>query len=151
MILKRALREIRNDYDIVIIDHAPTFNNITVNGLFCSNEIIIPLKPGGFELKGLIDTLEELFDIEDDYECEYKIRILMNMIPRGIRPAYINFINKIREFYGDTILKTTVGYQDAVASRSTMSGKLLYNSKTGVGEDYRNLVDELIKEFDNEI
>jgi len=32
-----------------------------------------------------------------------------------------------------------------------MSGKLLYNSKTGVGEDYRNLVDELIKEFDNEI
>ena len=95
VILKRALREIRNDYDIVIIDHAPTFNNITVNGLFCSNEIIIPLKPGGFELKGLIDTLEELFDIEDDYECEYKIRILMNMIPRGIRPAYINFINKI--------------------------------------------------------
>ena len=67
VILKRALREIRNDYDIVIIDHAPTFNNITVNGLFCSNEIIIPLKPGGFELKGLIDTLEELFDIEDDY------------------------------------------------------------------------------------
>ena len=151
VILKRALREIRNDYDIVIIDHAPTFNNITVNGLFCSNEIIIPLKPGGFELKGLIDTLEELFDIEDDYECEYKIRILMNMIPRGVRPAYISFINKIREFYGDTILQTTVGYQDAVASRSTMSGKLLYNSKTGVGEDYRNLVDELIKEFDNEI
>ena len=151
MILKRALREIRNDYDIVIIDHAPTFNNITVNGLFCSNEIIIPLKPGGFELKGLIDTLEELFDIEDDYECEYKIKILMNMIPRGVRPAYISFINKIREFYGDTILQTTVGYQDAVASRSTMSGKLLYNSKTGVGEDYRNLVDELIKEFDNEI
>ena len=74
--------------------------------------------------------IHELFDIEDDYECEYKIRILMNMIPRGIRPAYINFINKIREFYGDTILQTTVGYQDAVASRSTMSGKLLYNSKT---------------------
>ena len=42
--LKKALRDIRNKYDYVVIDNAPTFNTITLNTLFASDEIIIPLK-----------------------------------------------------------------------------------------------------------
>ncbi|WP_285945012.1 ParA family protein [Thomasclavelia cocleata] len=147
-ILKRALREVKNDYDIVVIDNAPTFSNITINALFCSNNIIIPIKPGGFELDGLIDTMEELFAIEYEYEIEYNIKILMNMIPRGNRPDYINFISKMREFFGDCVINTTIGYQDAVASHSTMSSKLIINDKSKIGDDYRYLVNELALEID---
>jgi chromosome partitioning protein len=146
--LKRALREVKNDYDIVVIDNAPTFSNITINALFCSNNIIIPIKPGGFELDGLIDTMEELFAIEYEYEIEYNIKILMNMIPRGNRPDYINFISKMREFFGDCVINTTIGYQDAVASHSTMSSKLIINDKSKIGDDYRYLVNELALEID---
>lgn len=143
-VLKRALREVRNEYNYVIIDHAPTFNNITVNGLFCSNEVIIPIKPGGFELGGFIDTMEELFNIEDDYECEFKIKILMNMIPRGNRPDYLNYIKKMREFFKENVIDTTIGFQDAVASRSTMTSKVLIYDSSKIGNDYRNLISELI-------
>ena len=143
--LKKALREVRHEYDVVIIDNAPTFNNITVNSLFASNEVIIPLKPSMFELDGLVNTLLEVFEFEDEYECEYTIRLLMNMIPRGNRPSYINFIEKMKDFYPDNIIETTIGYQDAVASKSTMTATLLIDSKSKVGQDYLNLIDELIK------
>ncbi len=141
--LKNALREVRKEYDVVVIDNAPTFNNITVNSLFASSKIIIPLKPGLFELDGFINTLNELYDFEDDYECNYEIKILMNMIPRGNRPDYQRFIAKIKELYPDYVFNTTIGYQDAVASRSSMKTKLLIDSKSKLSEDYLNLIEEI--------
>ncbi|MCD8027279.1 MAG: hypothetical protein LUF02_01145 [Erysipelotrichaceae bacterium] len=85
--------------------------------------MLIPLRPGLFELDAMVNTLAEIFKLEDDFEAEYEINILMNMIPRGNRPDYLNFIKKIREFYPDHVFNTTIGYQDAVASRSTMESK----------------------------
>lgn len=143
--LKRALRSVRNDYDFVIFDHAPTFNNITINGLFASDEILIPLKIGGFELRSFINMMYELFDFEDDFEQVYKIKILMNMIPRGKRNDYQNFMRKIQELFKDKVLITTIGFQEAVASRSTMNYQLLIDTKTKIGFDYENLVDEILK------
>lgn len=143
--LKRALRTVRNDYDFIIFDHAPTFNNITINGLFASDEILIPLKIGGFELRSFINMMYELFDFEDDFEQVYKIKILMNMIPRGKRNDYQNFMRKIQELFKDKVLITTIGFQEAVASRSTMNSKLLIDTKTKIGFDYENLVDEILK------
>lgn len=143
--LKRAIRNIRHDYDYIIFDHAPTFNNITINGLFASDEIIIPLKIGGFELRSFINMMYEIFDFEDDYEQIYNVKILMNMIPRGKRKDYENFIIKLKELFGNKVLLTTIGFQEAVASRSTMQSQLLIDTKTKVGTDYEHLVDEILK------
>ena len=139
------MRTVRNDYDFIIFDHAPTFNNITINGLFASDEILIPLKIGGFELRSFINMMYELFDFEDDFEQVYKIKILMNMIPRGKRNDYQNFMKKLQELFKDKVLITTIGFQEAVASRSTMNSKLLIDTKTKIGFDYENLVDEILK------
>ncbi len=75
--LKKALRDIRNKYDYVVIDNAPTFNTITLNTLFASDEIIIPLKVGRFEVAGFIQTMKELENLMIDFECQYKINILL--------------------------------------------------------------------------
>ena len=144
--LKKALREVRKEYDYVIFDHAPTFNNITINGLFCSDEIIIPLKIGGSELRSFINMMKEIFDFEDEFEQQYNIRLLMNMIPRGNRKDYYNFIDKMRQLFPNNMLVTTIGYQDAVASRSSMSQKMILDTNTKVGQDYINLVEEILLE-----
>ncbi|MDE6952745.1 MAG: AAA family ATPase [Erysipelotrichales bacterium] len=144
--LQKALREIRNEYDYVIFDHAPTFNNITVNGLFTSDEIYIPMKVGGFELRSFINMMKELFDFEDEYEQEYKIKILMNMIPRGNRPNIQRFIDKTREFFPSNVFISTIGYQDAIASKSSMNSKPMIETKSNVSLDFTKLVEEILDE-----
>lgn len=144
--LQKALREIRNEYDYVIFDHAPTFNNITVNGLFASDEIYIPMKVGGFELRSFVNMMKELFDFEDEYEQEYKIKILMNMIPRGNRPNIQKFIEKTREFFPDNVFVSTIGYQDAVASKSSMNSRPMIETKSKVSDDLAKLVEEILEE-----
>lgn len=119
--LKKALRDVRKEFDYVVIDNAPTFNTITLNTLFTSDEVIIPLKIGRFELAGFIKTMNELENLMNDFECFYQIYVLFNMIPRGKRPLYSAFIEKIRKIFSSTdklyeikVLNTTIGYQDAV-------------------------------------
>lgn len=152
--LKKALREVRKEYDYVVIDNAPTFNTITLNTLFASNEIIIPLKIGRFELAGFIKTMNELENLMNDFECFYKIYILFNMIPRGKRPLYKAFIEKVKQlfncndnFYTVKVLETTIGYQEAVASKSAMSCQLLVDTKSKIADDYKSLADEIDREM----
>ena len=88
--------------------------------------------------------MNELFNFADDFEKDYSVKLLMNMIPRGNRPDYYNFINKMKELFPNNLLLTSIGYQDAVASRSSLNSKLLIDTDTNVGNDYKNLVKEIL-------
>ena len=150
--LKKALRDVRKEFDYVVIDNAPTFNTITLNTLFTSDEVIIPLKIGRFELAGFIKTMNELENLMNDFECFYQIYVLFNMIPRGKRPLYSAFIEKIRGIFSSTdklyevkVLNTTIGYQDVVASKSAMSCQLLVDTKSKIADDYKRFAEEILE------
>jgi chromosome partitioning protein len=51
--LKEALKEIKNDYDYIIIDCAPSLGLITINALTAADSVIIPIQCEYFALEGL--------------------------------------------------------------------------------------------------
>lgn len=62
-ILKRALAEIKDEYDIIVIDCSPSLGLLTVNALIASQDIVIPICPEYFSLKGIdliLDTLKNI-------------------------------------------------------------------------------------------
>lgn len=62
-ILKRALAEIKEQYDIVVIDCSPSLGLLTVNALIASKDIVIPICPEYFSIKGIdliLDTLKNI-------------------------------------------------------------------------------------------
>lgn len=148
--LNKALRQVRSTYDYVIIDNAPTFNTITINTLFASNQIIIPIKIGKSELAGFIETMKQLEKLMINYGCEFEVNILMTMIPRGNRPKYTMFIDTIRTLFDNKqdvfltrVYDSSIGYQEAVATRTSMSNKLIIEDNSRVGKDYQQLVNEI--------
>lgn len=61
--LKKSIQAIRNKYDAIIIDCSPTLGLLTVNALMASTEILIPICPEYFSLKGIeliLDTLKNI-------------------------------------------------------------------------------------------
>lgn len=144
-VLKRNLRKPlkNNNYDIVIIDNAPTFNLVTVNSLYASDEILIPLKVGIYELDGFVSTVKEIYNFNEEYGRNIDFRILITMMQRGNRPDYKKFVEEIRYLFPDRVYQATIGYQDAVVNRTSMKQEFLVNHDSNVGEDYRTLVKEL--------
>ena len=62
-ILGRALAQVRDEYDVILIDCQPSLGLLTVNALTAADEVVIPLECEFFSLRGvalLIDTIEKV-------------------------------------------------------------------------------------------
>ena len=61
--LLRALADVRNDYDYILIDCQPSLGLLTVNALTAAAGVIIPLECEFFSLRGvalLVDTIDKV-------------------------------------------------------------------------------------------
>lgn len=110
-ILKRGLAEIKDEYDIVVIDCSPSLGLLTVNALIASKDIVIPICPEYFSLKGIdliLETLQHIHvglghkvevrgiiiskyrnrriieQVINDLKTKYTIPVFNNYIPESI-------------------------------------------------------------------
>ena len=71
-ILKKALKSIKasEGYDFILIDNAPADHILTVNSMFASDYILIPLRIENYSYKGLCETLNSLSYIIEEHELQ---------------------------------------------------------------------------------
>ena len=55
-----VLRQIRTDYDYIIIDSPPSLGLLTINGLVASDEVLIPVQTEYYALEGLSQLLQTI-------------------------------------------------------------------------------------------
>ena len=56
-LLKKALDQVRNDYDFILIDCPPSLELLTLNGLCAADTLLVPLQGEYFALEGLSDLM----------------------------------------------------------------------------------------------
>ena len=59
-VLLRALGNVREDYDVVLIDCSPSLGFITVNALTAADSVIIPVQAEYFALEGISQLLNTI-------------------------------------------------------------------------------------------
>lgn len=151
---KKALREVRKEFDYVVIDNAPTSNSVTINSLVASNLIIIPVKPGGDEIEGLASTIEDIETIKDNFDIEVDFKVLLTMFhsPKEAEQGFI-FNRKMEskeyeilyQLFKDKLFNSIIRYQDGIITKSSINKELLITSNSKVAQDYTNLVKEIMK------
>lgn len=152
---KKALRELRHEFDYVVIDNAPTSNTVTINSLIASDLIIIPVKPGGDEIEGLASTIEDVETIKDNFDVEVDFKILLTMFHKKYDGTY-NRKTENQEFdvlhqiFEKKMLDSVIRYQDGIVTKSSIEKQIVINTNTKVSDDYKALVDELIGGEENE-
>lgn len=69
-ILRKALQTIKDEYDYILIDNGPANDILTVNAMFASDSILIPVKMEGFSYEGLMETLKTIQYIKDEHDLD---------------------------------------------------------------------------------
>ena len=59
-ILKKALNEIRNQYEFIIIDCPPSLNMLTVNALTAADTVLVPIQCEFYALEGLSQLIHTI-------------------------------------------------------------------------------------------
>ena len=58
--LKKALDEVRSNYDVILIDCPPSLELLTINGLAAADSILVPVQCEYYALEGLADLMNTL-------------------------------------------------------------------------------------------
>src|SRR3954468_10281404 len=63
--LKTELDKIKGDYDVVVIDCPPTLSWLTINALTASDDVIVVVSPGYFELDSIVQISKTISEVKE--------------------------------------------------------------------------------------
>ncbi|HEX9644283.1 MAG TPA: AAA family ATPase [Acidimicrobiia bacterium] len=63
--LRRALKPLRDEYDVILLDCPPSLGILTINGLTAADEVLIPLQCETLSRRGVGQLLETIDDVRD--------------------------------------------------------------------------------------
>ena len=146
--LARALHPILDRYDYVLIDCQPSLGLLTVNGLACSDGVIIPTECEYFSLRGLALLTDTVAKVHD--RLNPKLSISGILITRFDRRA-VNareVMNRVLERFGDlvfdTVITRTVRFPETSVAGEPITA---WAPKSSGAEQYRALAREVIDRF----
>lgn len=145
--LKEALKPVRAEYDYILIDTPPRIDNLIINALIASDEVIIPCNADIFSLQGILTEGELIADIKSKYNPDLSINgvLITSYENRGnLNKQLKENIERQAARIGAPVYKTPIRKNIAIRKAQALrTSVFLYDSKSTGAEDYR----EFIKEF----
>src|SRR5690606_38184370 len=68
--LREALASVKDDYDMILIDCAPSLDQLTINGLTAADDVVIVTHSKQWSLSGLAQLLETIENVRQYYNPE---------------------------------------------------------------------------------
>jgi chromosome partitioning protein len=142
--LKRALRDLRPDYDVILIDCPPALGLLTVNALVASDYALLSAEAQYFALQGVEQALEVIElareNLNPDLEWLGVVLNIADMRTRHSREAF----DSLREHFGAKLLDTTVRASIAYAESAERAISIL-DYRPDLAVDYLAVADELLR------
>ncbi|GAA1819490.1 ParA family protein [Nesterenkonia flava] len=144
-VLERALRQVRDEYDVVIIDCQPSLGLLTVNALTAAHGVVIPLVAEFFALRAvalLKDTIEKVQDrINPDLEIDGVLVTMVDLRTTHAKEVIQRIVEAFGEKVFETVVKRSVKFPDATVAAEPITN---YAEKHDGAKAYRQLARELI-------
>jgi chromosome partitioning protein len=143
--LKSALKELREEFDFLIIDCPPSLGLLTVNSLTASDSILIPLQCEYYPMEGLSQLLNTIELIKKNLNPHLKIEgILLTMFDKRNNISH-QVTEEVRKHFGPLVFNTIIP-RSVRLSESPSFGKpiILYDANSRGAESYLDLAKEVL-------
>ena len=142
--LKKALRTVADDYDLVLIDCPPALGLLTVNALVAADYALLSAEAQYFAMQGVEQALEVIELAKDTLNPGLEwLGVVLNIADMRTRHSREAFAS-LREHFGDKLLDTTIRSSIAYAESSERAVSIL-DYRPDLGADYLDVADELLK------
>tara|TARA_R110002124_G_scaffold183735_9_gene351245 strand:- start:25690 stop:26487 length:798 start_codon:yes stop_codon:yes gene_type:complete len=145
-ILDKAIGDLRDKYDFIIIDCPPSLGLLTINALTASDSIVIPVQCEYFALEGLGQLLNTIKIVRQHLNPELDIEgVLLTMYDTRTRLSN-QVAEEVKRYFDDRVFKSVIARNIRLAEAPSF-GKpaLLYDSTSTGSKNYLSLAREIIK------
>ena len=148
-ILANGIKDLREDYDYILIDCSPTLGILTINAIVAADEILIPVQPQYLPAIGmtqLVKTIEEVrINMRPDLKYSGIVFTLVNMQTNIAKDT----IESVKETFGSHI-KIYESYIPIATklSETAIYGKSIYDlhADSKASEAYKELTKEFLRD-----
>jgi len=144
-ILSHVLVEVKNKYDLVLIDCAPSLGLLTVNALTAADYVLIPLECEFFALRGVALLTDTVAKVQE--------RLNAHLTVLGVLPTMFDHrtlharevLDRVMDAFGDqvfhTVIRRTIKFPE-----TTVAGEPIttYATTSGGAQAYRSLAREVL-------
>ena len=146
--LGRALHPVLDRYDYVLIDCQPSLGLLTVNGLACSDGVVIPTECEFFSLRGLALLTDTVDKVRDRLNPKLEISgiLLTRYDPRTVnaREVMARVVERFGDLVFDTVITRTVRFPETSVAGEPIT---TWAPKSTGAVAYRALAREFIDRF----
>ncbi|MCL4138601.1 UNVERIFIED_CONTAM: hypothetical protein GTU68_024313, partial [Idotea baltica] len=145
-LIKNLLKEIKDDYDFILLDCSPSLGLITVNALTAADSVLIPVQCEYFAMEGLGKLLNTIRIVQKALNKEMTIEgIVLTMYDRRLNLSN-QVIEDVRRHFQHLVFETIV-HRNITLSEAPSYGQpvLAFDAKSKGAVNYINLAKELLK------
>ena len=144
--LKESLEEIKDDYDFIIIDCAPSLGLITLNSLVAADSVIIPIQCEYFALEGLGKLLNTIKSIQKIHNKDLDIEgLLLTMFDSRLRLSN-QVVDEVQKHFSTMVFDTIIRRNTRLGEAPSYGESIIAYDATSKGAvNYLNLANELLK------
>ena len=143
--LSRAITPLKKNYDIILIDCAPSLGLLTVNALTSADGVLIPLECEFFALRGVAMLTDTISKVQERLNNKLElIGILGTMYdPRTLHNREV--LDRVQEAFGDKVFTTKIR-RTVKFPETTVAGEPIttYASTSAAAQQYRDLAKEVL-------
>jgi chromosome partitioning protein len=143
--LLRVLERVRDRYDVILIDCAPSLGLLTINALTAADKVVMPLECEFFALRGIALLTDTISKVQDRLNPRLEILGILGTMydPRTLHSREV--LERVVSAFGDvvfhTVIRRTVKFPE-----TTVAGEPIttYASSSPGAEAYRLLAREVL-------
>jgi chromosome partitioning protein len=144
MTLRRALADVKEEYEVVLVDCPPSLGLLTVNALVAADYALVTAEAQYFALQGVEQALEVIDLARDSLNDELElVGVLLNLA--DMRTVHSREAKaSLQERFGEKVFETTVRSSIAYAESAERAISIL-DHRPDLGADYVALTGELLE------
>lgn len=143
--LKHELDHIKDQYDYVLIDCPPTLSWLTINAFTASDQVLIVVSPGYFELDSTVQMGKTINEVKEFFNPSIRLAgFLFTMSEPTVNTA--TSLKLLRQAYTDQVLHTVIPKNtDLRDAHFNQQDIFRYNAKAKGALAYTALIKELFE------
>ncbi|MDO4224835.1 MAG: AAA family ATPase [Bergeyella zoohelcum] len=148
--LKNALASVKDKYDYIIIDCAPSLGLITVNALTASDSVIIPIQCEYFALEGLGKLLNTIKNVQNIHNPDLGIEgLLLTMFDARLKLSN-QVVEEVSMHFPEMVFETIIS-RNVRLSEAPSYGEsiLMYDAESKGAVQYLKLAEEVLLKNDD--
>jgi chromosome partitioning protein len=149
--LNKAINHLKESYDYILIDCAPSLGLLTLNALTASDSVIIPIQCEYFALDGLAKLLNTIKSIQRIHNNSLDIEgLLLTMYDSRLRLSN-QVVEEVKKHFDKMVFKTIIQRNVRLGEAPSFGESIIsYDVDSKGASNYLSLAQELIEKNETE-